>query len=79
MEVSLPSSLEMVATDISRCDNESAVRKLGVVGGTTKNASCSKLRDENASCSDLRDLQSRGTCRNNQYVLGVPGPMRSEL
>ena len=34
--VSLPSPLEIVATEISLYDNEGAVRKLGVVGRTTK-------------------------------------------
>jgi len=29
----------------------------GVVGGKTKNASCSELEDKNASCSELGGLQ----------------------
>ena len=47
---------------VSLYDNKSAVEKLGVAGGRTKNASCSDLGDENASYSEPRDLQSRGTC-----------------
>ena len=33
---------------------------LGVVGGKTKNASCSEPGDENVSCSELRGLQPPG-------------------
>ena len=65
--MSLPLSLEIVATDISLCDNEGAVRKFGVMDGTTGNA----------SCSELRDLRSRGAFWD--YMLGVPGPVGTEL
>ena len=41
--MSLPLSLEIVATDISKGNNGSARTEVGVVGGTTMNASCSKL------------------------------------
>jgi len=63
VEVWLPLSLEIVATDISLYDNQGAVRvrgqsESGVAGGTRKKASCSYPLDENAS----RDLQFRGTC-----------------
>ena len=44
VEVPLPLFLELVATDISLYDNEGAIGKLGVVGGTTKNESCRELR-----------------------------------
>ena len=43
--MSLLLSLELVATDISLVDNERALSGLGVVGGITKNTSCSELRD----------------------------------
>ena len=42
-----------------------ARKELGVVGGKTKNASCSELRDKNASCSEHRGSQH----------LGVSGPI----
>jgi len=51
--MSLPLSLEIVATDISR--GGKCGRNIGGKGGGggTKNVSCSELRDENASCSEL--------------------------
>ena len=52
--VSLPFSLEIVATDISLYDNEGAVEKLGMAGGKTKDA----------RCSEPRDPHTRGTCGN---------------
>ena len=58
--MSLPLSLGIVATDISQDDTEGPIKVSGVVGGTTKNASCSELGDENASCSDLGGLQLPG-------------------
>jgi len=60
--MSLPLSLEIVATDVSLCDSEGAVWAVGGVGAKTKNASCSELGDENVSCSELRVVQ----------LLGVP-------
>ena len=45
-EVSLPLSLEIVATDTSLYyDNECAFEKLGVVDGRIENVSCSELGD----------------------------------
>ena len=45
--MSLPLSLEIVASDISLGDNEGGVLKVGVESGETKKANCSELRDEN--------------------------------
>ena len=67
VEVSLPLSPKIVATDTSLYDNEGAVEMLGVAGGRTKDESCSKLRDP----------QIRGTCWNS--VLGVPGRVGGRL
>ena len=58
--MSLPLSLGIVATDISQDDNEGAIEVSGVVGGKTKNASCSEHGDENASSSELGGLQLLG-------------------
>ena len=55
--MSLPLSLEIVATYISLDDNEGALPEVAVEGEETKNASCSEPGDENASCSELRGLQ----------------------
>ena len=57
---------------------ERALSELGVVGGITKNASCSELGDENPSCSELRHLQLPGAS-TVLYVLGISGPSGSEL
>ena len=43
MKMSLPLSLEIVATDISQDDNGGARIEVGAVDGATMNASCSKL------------------------------------
>ena len=52
----LPLSLEIVATDRSRVDNEGAVRNIGAAS-EEKNASCGELACENASCSELQGSQ----------------------
>jgi len=64
----------IVATDISLDDNEGAAGDLWVVGGETKNASCSELGDENASGSELGVLQVLGAWRT--YICKrLPGPL----
>ena len=58
--MSLPLSLGIAANGISQGDNEGAVCDSGVVGGQTKNASCSELGEENASCSEREGLPLPG-------------------
>ena len=50
--MSLPLSVEIVATDISLGDNEGAGEMRGRWVEKTKNASCSELGDEKASSGE---------------------------
>ena len=71
--MSLPLSLGIVATGISPDDNEGAIQVSGVVGGKTKNASCSELGDERVVVS----LEVSNSQESDGYMRWSYGPRDS--